>query len=295
MRKHLLCLISLLITSTTFIYSVPLKVEYYGVVSVSSDSNMTKMAQDIFFTQLKSIDYISVEDKRPDISKASKSIPNFIQNNETHLVFYAEIEELFDSDNNQRIWNCKFNAMNPEDEIIHTKTEVYDSYYKILSGARFAIENVISDFQPKDKSSKSENSTKSQVKTFNGNIDIESLAGTWYGEPYTDKIMILRGGRGFIIFKNGATMNIKITVKKTDSKGNVSEIEISQIGKSNASFFPELPRQTALNVASAAPTIVWNFTIDSGILSGTKKTLITTDNEIGAKEGLLETTWSKNK
>ena len=70
MRKTLLCLTFILSTFAK-VHADQLKIEYYGVVSTSSDSNMIKMAQDIFLTQLKSIDYISVEDKRPDSGKLS--------------------------------------------------------------------------------------------------------------------------------------------------------------------------------------------------------------------------------
>ena len=36
---------------------------------------------------------------------------------------------------------------------------------------------------------------------------LETLAGTWTGEALVDKVIILRGGNGFVIFKNGASMN----------------------------------------------------------------------------------------
>ena len=295
MRKTLLCLTFILSTFAK-VHADQLKVEYYGVVSTSSDSNMIKMAQDIFLTQLKSIDYISVEDKRPDSGKTLKATPEFTTEG-ARIIFYAEIDETTNEDL-QKTWNCKFNAMDPDDRIYHTKNETYDSYYKILSGAKSAIEDVLADFRTGSKEETQQQSAGdaangTPVKTFEGNIDIESLSGTWYGEPFTDKIMILRGGRGFIIFKNGATMNIKITIKKADSKGNVKEIEISQVGKSNASFFPELPREIALNVASSASPITWSFTIKSGELTGTKKTLLLAENGISAKEGSLKTTWLK--
>lgn len=290
MKRLLLSLTLTFFSTINAIFADDINVEYYGVVSNSTETNMTKMAQDIFFTQLKSISYISVEDKRPDLMHVSKEIPDFDSTQSSNIVFYAEINE--EQNENQKVWNCSFNAMKNEDKIIHTKTEVYDSYYKILSNAKSIIEDVISDFRDKKEQAKNENIYE-KPKTYSGNIDVESLAGTWYGEPYTDKIMILRGGRGFIIFKNGATMNIKISIKKSDSSGNIKEIEINQIGKSNASFYPELPRQTALNIAASATPISWTFKIDSGIMRGTKKTNAPTGAN-GVKEVLLETTWSKN-
>ena len=48
----------------------------------------------------------------------------------------------------------------------------------------------------------------------------EFLSGTWGGEDTIDKIVIMRGGRGFVIFKNGSSMNI--TVPKTHKKSKYS-------------------------------------------------------------------------
>lgn len=290
-------LTTILFASAWWLHSEPLRVEYYGVVTSSSDLNMVKMAQDIFLTQLKSIPYISVEDRRPDTSKTLKSPPKFPQTEADggRIVFYAEIEES-PSEGGGKAWKCKFSAMNPSDQILHTKDEIYESYYKILANAKGTIEEIVNDFKettaPEQKRTVTEEIAKN---TFSGNIDIESLSGTWYGEPYTDKIMILRGGRGFIIFKNGATMNIKLSVTKFDSRGNAEEIEVSQVGKSNASFFPELPRQTAMSVAESSKPIKWNFLIRPGELYGTKQTMVPTNGGTDATLGTLDATWTKNR
>lgn len=265
-------------------------VDYYGVVSKSSDLNMLKMAQDIFLSQMKTIDYIAVEDRRPSTSGASLSVP-IIAGSGAKIAFYTEIEE--GVSNSTKVWNCKFNAIDTELNITHTKTESFDSYYKILASARLCIESVLSDFKQQDDAEQDKiPSPPREPKIFEGNIDIESLAGTWFGEPYTDKIIVLRGGRGFIIYKNGATMNIKITAKGKGADGE-QELEVVQVGKSNASFFPELPRQVALNIASSAHPIVWTFRITDGELHGTKKTLLPAKNENGASEGTTETVWKK--
>ncbi|WP_407427660.1 hypothetical protein [Treponema sp.] len=262
-------------------------VDYYGVVSKSSDTNMLKMAQDVFFTQLKSIDGIEVDDKRPNLSKASTVLPDFLHTN-AKIFFYAEITDT-KNESGQTIWNCKFNAVTQSDGITHSATENYESYYKILVGAKNAIEKVLSDL--KEPAPEFISANKANIEAdFNTGIDIESLAGTWSGEPFTDKIIILRGGRGFVIFKNGATMNIKITVKKATIEGRNTTLEISQVGKSNASFFPELPREKALACASTASPITWNFSLTShDTLEGTKTTVISTNS--GTEPGILNSSW----
>lgn len=264
-------------------------VDYYGVVSASSDTNMLKMAQDVFFTQLKSIDGVTVDDKRPDISKASSAIPSFMNTN-AGIYFYAEITDT-KNESGQTVWNCRFNAVTASDGITHSTSENYESYYKILVGAKNAIEKVLSDL--KAPAPEFAGANKSNLATdFKTGVDIESLAGTWSGEPFADKIIILRGGRGFVIFKNGATMNIKISVKKAVVDGKSTNLEITQVGKSNASFFPELPREQALECAAQAKPITWNFSLTSAdTLEGIKNTVIPTNN--GVEQGTLNSSWTR--
>lgn len=282
-------LISILF-STGMIHAQNLLVDYYGVVSSSSNTNMLKMAQDLFFTQLKSIDGITVDDKRPDLSKTLTQAPS-IENSNEKISFYAEISEEKNSEG-LTSWNCRFNAVTNSDGLTRSKNEIFESYYKILVNAKLTIEQVLGDFKKNgDGSKQSEKQALSASAV--PNIDIEYLAGTWTGEPYTDKIIILRGGRGFVVFKNGATMNVAISAKKLADNSPVTVIEIKQVGKSNASFFPELPREEALKLASTASPITWNFILKSqNQLEGSKFTLLQSNS--GIENGVLKTSWFRN-
>ena len=117
----------------------------------------------------------------------------------------------------------------------------------------------------------------------------ESIAGTWKGEEYIAKIIILRGGRGFIIYKNGASMNVTVNVINRD------KILITQAGSANASFFPDLPRKIALDNATSALPIEWTLSLrDTQTMIGEKKTLINDPNSAsGATEGTVSVTWTK--
>ena len=288
-KNRLLCLTFLILSHIATLHAEDFLVDYYGVVSASSDANMLKMAQDVFLTQLKSIDGVTVDDKRPDLSRASQIIPQFARTN-AKIYFYAEISDE-KSDSGQTIWNCRFNAVTSSDGITHTAIENYESYYKILVGAKNAIEKVLSELKapaPEFASANKENI----AADFNTGVDIESLAGTWSGEPFADKIIILRGGRGFVIFKNGATMNIRISVKKSTVDGINTSLEVAQVGKSNASFFPELPREQALACAANASPITWNFSLTSAdTLEGVKHTVISTNT--GTEPGTVNSSWSR--
>ncbi len=286
LKKHTKKLLLSLLFSTKLLAAQSMQVDYYGVVSSSADSNMLKMAQDVFYTQLKSIDSIIVIDKRPDISKTLESIPESWPES-SRIAFYAEISEEQKTDG-KTAWSCKFSAVTPRDGITHSKSEVFESYYKILINAKNSIEAVLNELRGPQKyieDADSENFAENR----NSSVDIESLAGTWTGEPFTDKIIILRGGRGFVVYKNGATMNIRIIAGKTGPK-----IEVRQTSKANASFFTEIPRETALLYAPSANPIVWNLEITAqGTLEGTKTTLLTDDGGASAKEGKTSAFWTR--
>lgn len=289
LKSWLLAFSIMILSPLSALHAEDLLVDYYGVVSASSDTNMLKMAQDVFYTQLKSIDGIIVDDKRPDISKASSEIPVFIKTN-AKIYFYAEISD-DKTETGQPLWNCRFNAVTSSDGITHTATENYESYYKILVGAKNAIEKVLSDLKEPDPQFASADK-ENIAADFKTGVDIESLAGTWSGEPFADKIIILRGGRGFVIFKNGATMNIKISVKKAVIDGKSTNLEITQVGKSNASFFPELSREQALACAAKAAPITWNFALTSAdTLEGIKNTVIPTND--GTEQGTVNSSWTR--
>ena len=84
-------------------------------------------------------------------------------------------------------------------------------------------------------------------------------------------------------------MNITVEIKST---GAAQSIIITQNGKANASFFPELPREIALKEAVNAEPIKWVLTLsDDDTLTGTKSTLILNDGT--AKTGTMNVTWKR--
>ena len=99
----------------------------------------------------------------------------------------------------------------------------------------------------------------------------------------------MRGGRGFVIFKNGASMNITVEIK---SSGGGQNIIITQNGKANASFFTDLPRELALKEAVNAQPIKWVFqALDDNTLNGIKNTLVLDGTT--AASGTINVTWKR--
>ena len=99
----------------------------------------------------------------------------------------------------------------------------------------------------------------------------------------------MRGGRGFVIFNNGASMNI--TVELSGKEGG-KKVVITQKGNSNASFYPDLKRTAALSAAVSARPIKWTLTLtDNNTLKGTKETLLPDGDNY--KEGSISVIWNR--
>lgn len=253
-------------------------VDFFATVSSSKDSNMIKMTTDLFFAQFQAVDGYTVNDRRNE---------NYDPGAETrNISFYAEIQEDADSG-----WLCTLNAIKSDGKQNVSSTKKYDTYYKILLDAKPSLENLLRNLsgniqppsQPELQGSEKEGAQDSPPQE----NSIEAIAGTWTGEPLIEKILILRGGRGFVIFKNGASMNVSITLQ-----GN--SIKIKQNGNPNASFFPEIPRQEALKNASTAAPVEWNMKLHGNTLSGKKTTLVENkDAPGGISQGEIEVSWTK--
>lgn len=257
-------------------------IDYYGIVSTEIDSNMSKMTSDLYYTQLSEINNFSTLDLRteniltenPDIETLSK----------TRLSFYTEITKNPDND----LWNVTFHVIDRNNNTEQTSTKTYDSFYKVLmepkSSLQTSLKNLI-ETNNQETVALSGNSTSGNSE----GINTETLSGTWGGESYIDKVVILRGGRGFVIFNNGASMNISVELENT-SKGK--QVIITQKGRSNASFFPNLPRNQALNAALTADPIIWKFSIiDSNTLKGLKTTLVSTADTYDYQD--IQVTWNR--
>lgn len=283
MNKRIICkktfLFVLILIIQNIVYSQSaLKIDYYGVVSSEIDENMYKMTSDLYYTQLCEIEGFSITDKRSD--SILTNAPSLDSLSSQNLSFYAVISK----NNENSKWVSTLSIINGKTNSKKTQTKEYDSYYKILMEPKSTLQASLKKLISTNISTQS--NTSDPVQNTTGQVaSTEKLAGTWGGEETIDKIVILRGGRGFVIFKNGASMNINIDYKSD------SEIIITQNSRSNASYFPEIPRQTALTHAVNASPIQWTFSLSGNNLIGKKRTLIP-DGE-SAKEGFLDIVWFK--
>lgn len=239
------------------------KIGFFMAVSDSSDTATINLTQDLYFQKLSLLPNVVVSDLR-EINFSSANLNEYP---DLDFVFYPEIQE------NGTGWKCIFHAKKISSNQNYTSEKTYDSYYMILMDAKNEVTKFIDKLNsPTNDSFLVENSTtgsiSSSIESF---VSIESISGTWTGEEFIDKIVILRGGRGFVIYQNGASMNISIKIE--DGK-----LIATQISKSNASYFPEISREKALELAPTAEPIEWKLNIkNSSELEGTKYTLTEKD------------------
>ena len=253
--------------------AVATDVEFYSLSSTVTDSSKIQMTEDLFFTQLLSLHQYKIVDKRPTGYLGTPA--NASQDT---MVFYGELQE------NGSSWTCTLHLEQPHLNKKAQVTGTYDSYFKLLSEAKSSISQLFANLEAPTTSYKQKDSAG--APTFDG------LSGTWIGEASINKIVLLRGGRGFVIFNNGASMNISVEIQ-----GHT--IICTQTAKSNASFFPELPREVALVAAMNAQPITWTMTLsNNGTMTGTKRSLLAvvdSGTAVGAEMGTTEVTWIRQQ
>lgn len=255
----------------------PYNIDYYGIVSSEIDDNMAKMLSDLYYTQFQEISSFNVTDKRTQ--DCLKTIPSNDSIDSSNFSFYSIITK----ENAKWISNLTIKNKN----LNHSVKKEFDSFYKILMEPKDILQASLKDLVlQKTVVSTEEQTEQPQINL--PQISTEFLSGTWYGENNIDKIVIMRGGRGFVIFNNGASMNISVELSNASKK----TIKIKQNGRSNASFYPDLPRQVALKVAVNANPIEWNFELlDDNTLKGKKSTLISANED--AIPGIIDVTWHR--
>ena len=277
------CLVSIILFAYCAFFTVAqsLEIDYCGIFSDSLDQNMSKLTSDLYFTQLSELQNFTVVDKRAQFD--SKNLDSLDKSlfSEKSKTFFAEIIKNPSNDK----WLAVYHIFYEGSEV--TKSKEYDSYYKILmepkDNLRATLSSLLSgsgkgaeSVKPQnDAAAKDSGPAKVQIST-------DFLSGTWKGEDGLNKVVIMRGGRGFVIFNNGASMNI--TIRINEGEGS-KKITVLQNQRSNASFFPQLSRELALEHAVNAQPIEWSLQAeDSNTLKGQKRTLVENTGNVGYED-----------
>ena len=246
---------------------------------------MSKMTSDLYYTQLSEINNFSVEDKRTTPSLSERPDAEVFSSNS--LSFFTLINKDLNSDK----WITTYYVVDKAHNEEHSKKKIYDSFYKILMESKDVLKDTIKQLIENDSSATAITASvqDKSASTASAITSTEELSGTWGGEENINKIVIMRGGRGFVIFNNGASMNITVELSGQD---NNRQVLIKQKGNSNASFYPDLKRTAALTAAVSAAPIKWTLSLtDTNTLKGVKDTLLPDGDSY--KEGSINVTWTR--
>ena len=293
-KKSLFLSIILFILSATgtSLAAQSYSIDYYGIVATEIDANMSKMTSDLYYTQLSEINNFSVTDKRSSPSLSER--PDSSSFSENRLSFFTVIQKDAKSDK----WITTYYVVDKARNEEHSKKKIYDSFYKVLMEPKDVLKDTIKQLIENDSGTTKLASAQDSASSGAGAggaaggasiASTEELSGTWGGEDNINKIVIMRGGRGFVIFNNGASMNITVELSGASA---AKKVIITQKGNSNASFYPELKRTAALSAAVSAKPIKWTLTLtDNNTLKGTKDTLLPDGDNY--KEGSVQVTWTR--
>jgi len=265
-----------------FVFGQNYRIDYCGVFSSEIDSNMSKITSDLYYTQLNEIQDFTVTDKRKDFSEL-KTTDNLTFSED--ISFYVTISK----NSSTEKWISTYYLHDGKTLNTLSKSKEFDSYYKILMEPKDILQSTIQDLV---KTNTQSDITPAESEDSKKSIQLgstEFLSGTWKGEDFINKIVIMKGGRGFVIFNNGASMNVLVKLKNSD--GN-QQITITQNQRSNASYFPELPRQQAMESAVSAEPIEWTLiALNTNTLTGKKRTLVKNSDLIDY--GTIPVTWTR--
>ncbi len=176
----------------SFLYSEEI-IEFYGTKSSSADVEMIGMTTDLYFNQLQNTRGYSIIDKRDtnydNIIKTKKGIS-----------FYAQIEQ---DEEDSGLWTCTLHAVNGQNNKESSIEKCYESYYKILLDAKSSINSLLTQLS---------GSPSDIDKNTNEPLNIQDLYGTWDAENSVNKIVIMQNSKGFVIYDNGSSMNVSVTI-----------------------------------------------------------------------------------
>lgn len=279
---------------------------YYGIIADSAQVNQINISQDLFAAQIRAIPELNLVDFRNNglkesfLSLSDAEIKNIdseklfslisdnekLKASEKAVIFFCKIDKTEDE-----TWDCTYYTKNLSTNKIDSVSKNFETFYKILADARNTIGEILSSSCEIELTKGQTQARAAREPISDVAMTVEGVSGTWSGEKNITKIILMRSGRGFVIFSNGASMNITIEIEQ--AQNNHKMLKIKQLGNFNASFYPDIPRQKVLAYADNATPIEWTFTLTgSGTLSGFKNTLGLDDSEsIGPKTERVE--WKK--
>ena len=254
--------------------NAPRNLYIYGFIdnTIEKDSTKLQLCTDLFYSQFESTQKFSLYDKRTtafnqDLLETHKE--------SSDILFYHTISQT-ESD-----WTSTLHLVDLETNKEASITKNYKDFYKILMDAKNSLTELLTK-QTSDSIDQQIATAEKETITYT----ITDMYGTWKGEENIHKIVILSAGRGFVIFENGSSMNVSVEVKN-------QSLFVEQDCTTSADFFPDIPREIAIELALTAEPITWDFEIeDLNTLNGVKNTYAIVDTQTNTIDNAnITVTW----
>ena len=251
-KKVYIALLLLLISLPQVLSALP-GVAVYQLQAPAISEQTAQTVDNLVFSFIKELKAYTIFDLR------NQSVPvDFPNDPVIDYIFFGALEEVPEGIKLELILKGR------KDQVTRIISKVYDNISKILLDSRLLVFNLFDFSVPLEQLARSLPQTEQNTEF--GYIEtVDSLAGSWKGEPGLDRVMILRGGRGMAVFSSGVSVSL-------DLKIDNGYLLVTQKGSLQPRQFLNLPDEIARQAVQKTNPPQWRFLVspDKKILSGTK-------------------------
>ena len=251
-KKVYIALLLLLISLPPVLSALP-GVAVYQLQAPAISGQTAQTVDNLVFSFIKELKTYTIFDLR------NQSVPvDFPKNPAIDYIFFGALEEVPDGIKLELILKGR------TEQLTRIISKVYDNVNKILLDSRLLVFNLFDFSVPLEQLARSLPQNEQSMEF--GYIEtVDSLAGSWKGEPGLDRVMILRGGRGMAVFSSGVSVSL-------DLKIDNGYLLVTQKGSLQPRQFLNLPDEIARQAVQKTNPPQWRFLVspDKKILSGTK-------------------------
>ena len=242
----------LLISLPAMLSAIP-GVAVYQLQAPATPEQTAQTVDNLVFSFIKELKTYTIFDLRKEPVPA-----DFPADTAIDYIFFGVLEEVPEGLKLELILKGR------KDQFTRIISKVYGSINKILLDSRLLVFNLF-DFSVPLEQIASTAPQSEPVAEFGYVETVDSLAGSWKGEPGLDRVMILRGGRGMAVFSSGVSVSLELKIDN-------GYLLVTQKGSLQPRQFLNLPDAIAQQAVQQANPPQWRFLVspDKKILSGTK-------------------------
>ena len=251
-KKVYIALLLLLISLPPVLSALP-GVAVYQLQAPAISEQTAQTVDNLVFSFIKELKAYAIFDLR------NQSVPaDFPNDSAIDYIFFGALEDVPEGIKLELILKGR------KDQVTRIISKVYDNINKILLDSRLLVFNLFDFSVPLEQLARSLPQTEQNTEF--GYIEtVDSLAGSWEGEPGLDRVMILRGGRGMAVFSSGVSVSLDLKIEN-------GYLLVTQKGNLQPRQFLNLPDEIARQAVQKTNPPQWRFLVssDKKILSGTK-------------------------